>query len=173
MVSATPLLGTFFEGVSAKMGLEACTSQVTLFIAVTQDRTGDLQIFSLTLSQLSYRGLCHGIACARHGTIIRWIAFGVGSTEAVATQNCRSTIMCIAAHDIVLPLSRGWHSTALHDGARLVAVGERQLLDECHTPGRRETERRAREVRALELCALMRRALERCTAGGHRGNGTR
>ena len=26
--------------------------------AVTQDRTGDLQIFSLTLSQLSYRG--HG-----------------------------------------------------------------------------------------------------------------
>ena len=25
--------------------------------AVTQDRTGDLQIFSLTLSQLSYRGL--------------------------------------------------------------------------------------------------------------------
>ena len=24
--------------------------------AVTQDRTGDLQIFSLTLSQLSYRG---------------------------------------------------------------------------------------------------------------------
>ena len=27
-----------------------------LKIAVTQDRTGDLQIFSLTLSQLSYRG---------------------------------------------------------------------------------------------------------------------
>ena len=26
--------------------------------AETRDRTGDLQIFSLTLSQLSYRGLC-------------------------------------------------------------------------------------------------------------------
>jgi hypothetical protein len=28
--------------------------------AETRDRTGDLQIFSLTLSQLSYRGDCEG-----------------------------------------------------------------------------------------------------------------
>ena len=28
--------------------------------AETRDRTGDLQIFSLTLSQLSYRGLFNG-----------------------------------------------------------------------------------------------------------------
>ena len=30
------------------------------FFAETRDRTGDLQIFSLTLSQLSYRGLVYG-----------------------------------------------------------------------------------------------------------------
>ena len=32
--------------------------------AETRDRTGDLQIFSLTLSQLSYRGLLMAVACS-------------------------------------------------------------------------------------------------------------
>ena len=40
--------------------------QVGKIDAVTQDRTGDLQIFSLTLSQLSYRGIGSraGSSCA-------------------------------------------------------------------------------------------------------------
>ena len=34
--------------------------------AETRDRTGDLQIFGLTLSQLSYRGLTIVISCQVH-----------------------------------------------------------------------------------------------------------
>ncbi len=37
--------------------------------AETRDRTGDLQIFSLTLSQLSYRGICFCI-----GYSYKWLA---------------------------------------------------------------------------------------------------
>ena len=38
--------------------------------AETQDRTGDLQIFSLTLSQLSYRGAQNGRALAYRSTFL-------------------------------------------------------------------------------------------------------
>ena len=40
---------------SAPMNVTGCATPCKRN-AVTQDRTGDLQIFSLTLSQLSYRG---------------------------------------------------------------------------------------------------------------------
>ena len=51
----------FFGGVqlaigpSSKLRLGGPTGN-----AETRDRTGDLQIFGLTLSQLSYRGSCSG-----------------------------------------------------------------------------------------------------------------
>ena len=40
--------------------------------AETRDRTGDLQIFSLTLSQLSYRGLIYGYICINKRNGILW-----------------------------------------------------------------------------------------------------
>ena len=47
-----------------KRGITLVPTKSTLYRptkdAETQDRTGDLQIFSLTLSQLSYRGLATG-----------------------------------------------------------------------------------------------------------------
>ena len=47
-----------------KRGITLVLTKSTLYRptkdAETQDRTGDLQIFSLTLSQLSYRGLATG-----------------------------------------------------------------------------------------------------------------
>ena len=39
------------------LSLSLSLSLYHIFLAETRDRTGDLQIFSLTLSQLSYRGL--------------------------------------------------------------------------------------------------------------------
>ena len=41
---------------SVAVGLRSLVADHKLF-AETRDRTGDLQIFSLTLSQLSYRGM--------------------------------------------------------------------------------------------------------------------
>ena len=38
------------------LGKAGCGSKDNIGNAETRDRTGDLQIFSLTLSQLSYRG---------------------------------------------------------------------------------------------------------------------
>jgi hypothetical protein len=38
--------------------MRASTESMRTVFAETRDRTGDLQIFSLTLSQLSYRGEC-------------------------------------------------------------------------------------------------------------------
>ena len=61
--------------------------------AVTQDRTGDLQIFSLTLSQLSYRGLAgstihYCCQCARCGQGASW------QRDAIFSCNHTSAISC-------------------------------------------------------------------------------
>ena len=54
-------------------GLEGMSAQVVEH-AETRDRTGDLQIFSLTLSQLSYRGCGCRRYCHTHRNVCIWLA---------------------------------------------------------------------------------------------------
>jgi hypothetical protein len=65
--------------------------------AETQDRTGDLQIFSLTLSQLSYRGLATG------GRLPGANSLCVTTTHRPRSQPRGSTVSFIE-HSFVAPL---------------------------------------------------------------------
>ena len=59
-MATAPEMGADVE-VAISTSLQAAIVQPTKAMrnsAETRDRTGDLQIFSLTLSQLSYRGNC-------------------------------------------------------------------------------------------------------------------
>ena len=61
-----PPLPSFLPTPPIQSTLQLCSC------AETRDRTGDLQIFSLTLSQLSYRGFCRAISMCNYRTL-RWL----------------------------------------------------------------------------------------------------
>ena len=58
--------------------------------AETRDRTGDLQIFSLTLSQLSYRGLIYGYSCIKNRMVISGFK-SEGRRQERSCRDCNSS----------------------------------------------------------------------------------
>ena len=60
--------------------------------AETRDRTGDLQIFSLTLSQLSYRGSCEFWQLQRHCIYAKQS----GNTAARCCATSEAELHCLA-----------------------------------------------------------------------------
>ena len=54
----------------SRHGGAPCTMGTEKRAAETRDRTGDLQIFGLTLSQLSYRGCCSDAATLQYSCLL-------------------------------------------------------------------------------------------------------